>query len=44
MAEQYVAAFAGLAKTGNTLIVPSDMSDLAGLVSAAPTVFKAQPK
>jgi len=44
VAEQYVQAFAGLAKTGNTLIVPSDMSNLAGLVSAALTVFKAQPK
>src|SRR5512141_1019241 len=44
VAEQYVAAFAGLAKTGNTLIVPSNLSDVAGLVSTAMTVFRAQPK
>ncbi len=44
IAEQYVAAFANLAKQNNTLIVPSNLSDLAGLVSAATTVFKAQPK
>jgi regulator of protease activity HflC (stomatin/prohibitin superfamily) len=44
VAEQYVAAFAGLAKTGNTLIVPSNLADLAGLVSTATTVFNAQAK
>ena len=33
VAEQYVAAFANLAKTNNTLIVPSNLSDLAGLVA-----------
>ena len=42
IAEQYVAAFAGLARTGNTLIVPANLSDLAGLVSAATTVFRGQ--
>jgi regulator of protease activity HflC (stomatin/prohibitin superfamily) len=42
VAEQYVAAFAGLARTGNTLIVPANLSDLAGLVSAATTVFRNQ--
>jgi regulator of protease activity HflC (stomatin/prohibitin superfamily) len=42
VAEQYVAAFANLAKQNNTLIVPSNLSDLAGLISAATTVFKAQ--
>ncbi len=44
VAEQYVAAFAGLAKTGNTLIVPANLSDLAGLVSTATTVFRAQER
>ncbi|MBK6334926.1 MAG: paraslipin [Betaproteobacteria bacterium] len=44
VAEQYVAAFAGLARTGNTLIVPSNLADLAGLVSTATTVFKSQDK
>ncbi|MEP7083112.1 MAG: stomatin-like protein [Betaproteobacteria bacterium] len=41
IAEQYVAAFAGLAKEGNTLIVPSNMSDLASLVTSATTILKA---
>ncbi|HVR93091.1 MAG TPA: band-7 C-terminal domain-containing protein, partial [Casimicrobiaceae bacterium] len=44
VAEQYVAAFASLAKTNNTLIVPSNLSDLAGLVATATTVFKTQEK
>ena len=44
VAEQYVAAFANLAKTNNTLIVPSNLSDLAGLVATATTVFKTQEK
>src|SRR6202162_288523 len=44
VAEQYVAAFANLAKTNNTLIVPSNLSDLAGLVATATTVFKTQDK
>jgi regulator of protease activity HflC (stomatin/prohibitin superfamily) len=44
IAEQYVTAFAGLAKAGNTLIVPSNLADLAGLVSTATTVFKGQLK
>ena len=42
VAEQYIAAFANLAKTNNTLIVPSNLPDLAGLVATAMTVFKAQ--
>ena len=44
IAEQYIAAFAGIARTGNTLIVPANLSDIAGLVSAATTVFRGQPK
>src|SRR5438552_49648 len=44
VAEQYVAAFSNLAKTSNTLIVPSNLSDLAALVSTATTVFKAQER
>jgi regulator of protease activity HflC (stomatin/prohibitin superfamily) len=41
IAEQYVAAFGNLAKEGNTLIVPSNMADLASLVTTATTVLKA---
>ncbi len=44
VAEQYVAAFANLAKTGNTLIVPSNLSDLATLVTSVTTMFKAQER
>jgi regulator of protease activity HflC (stomatin/prohibitin superfamily) len=42
VAEQYVAAFSNLAKTNNTLIVPSNLADLATLVTTATTLFKAQ--
>ena len=44
VAEQYVAAFANIAKTNNTVIVPANLSDLAGLITSAMTVFKAQAK
>ncbi len=44
VAEQYVAAFAGLARAGNTLIVPSNLADLAGLVATAMSVVKGQAK
>ncbi len=44
VAEQYVAAFANLARTNNTLIVPSNLADLAGLVATATNVFRAQEK
>jgi regulator of protease activity HflC (stomatin/prohibitin superfamily) len=42
VAERYVDAFSGLAKTSNTLIVPANMGDVASLISAAMTVVKAQ--
>ena len=35
VAELYIAAFANLAKTGNTLIVPSNLADVATLVTRA---------
>ena len=41
VAEQYVNAFAGIAKEGTTLIVPANMADLASLVTSATTMFKA---
>lgn len=43
VAELYIAAFANLAKTGNTLIVPSNLADVAGIVSAVTTMIKAPP-
>ena len=42
VAEQYVAAFSGLAQTGNTLIVPANLSDISGLIATAMQVAKQQ--
>jgi regulator of protease activity HflC (stomatin/prohibitin superfamily) len=39
VAEKYVEAFQNLAKTNNTLIIPSNLSDIAGLVASAMTVM-----
>jgi regulator of protease activity HflC (stomatin/prohibitin superfamily) len=40
VAEQYVTAFSGLAKTGNTLIVPATLSDPASLIATAMSVIQ----
>ena len=42
VAEKYVEAFAGIARTGNTLIVPSNMADISSLIAGAMSVVKAQ--
>jgi regulator of protease activity HflC (stomatin/prohibitin superfamily) len=39
IAEKYVEAFEELARTNNTLIIPSNLSDIAGLVASAMTVL-----
>jgi regulator of protease activity HflC (stomatin/prohibitin superfamily) len=39
VAQEYVAAFAGLAKQSNTLIVPANAADIAALVTTAMTVL-----
>ena len=39
MAELYVNAFAHLAQTNNTLIVPANVADVATLVSSAMAVM-----
>jgi regulator of protease activity HflC (stomatin/prohibitin superfamily) len=39
VAGQYIDAFGNLAKAGNTLIIPSDLSNIATLVSSAMTVL-----
>ena len=39
VAELYIGAFDSLAKTNNTLIIPSNLSDIAGLVASAMTVL-----
>jgi regulator of protease activity HflC (stomatin/prohibitin superfamily) len=44
VAEQYVSAFAQLAKTNNSIIVPANMSDISGLIAGAMQVVKSQQK
>jgi regulator of protease activity HflC (stomatin/prohibitin superfamily) len=40
IAEQYVAEFGNLAKTGNTLVVPADLSNIAGMIAMATQIAK----
>lgn len=40
IAEQYITEFGNLAKTNNTMIIPSDLSDISGLVATATNVIK----
>jgi regulator of protease activity HflC (stomatin/prohibitin superfamily) len=42
VAEQYVAAFEKLAKTGNTLIIPADLSSISTLIASAMQTVKSQ--
>ena len=44
VAEQYVAALSNIARTGNTIVVPQNLTDIAGLVTTATNILKAQPK
>lgn len=44
VAEQYVDAFANLAKTSNTLIIPANAGDAGGMVAQALTVFDSMKK
>ncbi|MFL6716472.1 MAG: band-7 C-terminal domain-containing protein, partial [Burkholderiaceae bacterium] len=37
-------AFARLAKTGNTLIVPGDLGNMSSMIASALQVVKSQPK
>jgi regulator of protease activity HflC (stomatin/prohibitin superfamily) len=39
IAEQYLNAFGNLAKQNNTLILPANLSDIAGIVATATSVF-----
>ena len=39
IAEQYLLAFSNLAKINNTMIIPSNMSDIAGVIATATSVF-----
>lgn len=42
VAEQYITEFGKLAKTGNSLIIPSNLSDTASIIASAMTVIKGQ--
>ncbi|MBA3505132.1 MAG: paraslipin [Betaproteobacteria bacterium] len=44
VAEEYITAFGNLAKTSNTLIVPANVADIAGLIATAMTVVRAQER
>ncbi len=44
IAEQYLNEFGKLAKTNNTIILPTNLGDLAGIVSTVTTVLKDQSK
>ena len=44
VAEHYINSFGLLAKTNNTLIVPANVSDMAGMIATAMTIVKAQGK
>lgn len=39
IAEQYIQQFGNLAKEGNTMIIPGNLSDIAGMVAAAKSVL-----
>lgn len=42
IAEQYINEFGKLAKENNTIIIPSNLSDIAGLIKSLTTVIKEQ--
>jgi regulator of protease activity HflC (stomatin/prohibitin superfamily) len=44
VAEQYVSAFAQIARTNNTMIIPANMADVSSLIATAMTVVKQQQK
>ena len=43
IAEQYIGEFGKLAKTNNTLILPTNVADVAGMIAMAMSVIKATP-
>jgi regulator of protease activity HflC (stomatin/prohibitin superfamily) len=44
VAEQYVNAFAQLARTNNSIIVPANLGDMSSLIASAMQVVRSQPK
>ena len=43
IAEQYLDEFGKLAKTNNSIIIPTDLADIAGVIKAAKSVIKQEP-
>jgi regulator of protease activity HflC (stomatin/prohibitin superfamily) len=43
VAEQYIAEFGRLAKTGNTLVVPANLSDLTSMIALATNIARQKP-
>src|SRR6478609_5132322 len=43
VAEEYIAQFGNLARTTNTLILPANVGDVAGMIATAMAVVKASP-
>jgi regulator of protease activity HflC (stomatin/prohibitin superfamily) len=44
IAEQYLGEFGKIAKESNTLILPSDLSDISGIIATATSVFESTKK
>ena len=44
VAEQYVEALSGIAKTSNTIVIPQNLGDIAGMVAAATSILKPSVK
>jgi len=44
IAESYIDQFGKLAKAGNTMIIPADVANVAGMVAAMTSIVKGQPQ
>jgi len=44
VADKYVEQFGKLAKVGNTLILPANLSDMGSMIASALTIIKSEPK
>lgn len=43
VAEQYISEFGKLAKAGNSMIIPANLTDISGMIASALTVIKKSP-
>ena len=44
IAEQYLTEFGKLAHENNTMIIPSNLSDISGIIATATSVFEGSKK